>query len=60
MNYKVSHNYLNLNFEIWPTIVIKGLIVFEISGRIPVPVYRNYRAGITEKIISWYQSANVS
>ena len=26
MNYKVPHNYLYLNFEIWPTIVIKDLI----------------------------------
>ena len=55
MNYKVSHNYLNLNFEIGHTIVIKDLITFEISGRISVPVPRIHRASSAEKIISWFQ-----
>jgi hypothetical protein len=32
-NYRVPHNYLDLNFEISPSIVIKSLVASETSGK---------------------------
>ena len=55
MNYKVPHNYLNWNFEISHTIVIKDLITFEISGRMSIPVHGINRASTAEKVISWFR-----